>query len=300
MPTLHPMLDSILITGAGGMLAKALQLKLAARGVASTCLARAELDVTDESSLRAAIAVCRPRVILNCAAYTKVDLAETETDRADAINGRAVGLLARLAGEFDATLVHFSTDYVFDGTIDRPLRPTDTVGPRSAYGRSKLLGEMLLQQNAPARWLILRTAWLYGPGGPNFAATMIKAARAGKPLKVVADQHGSPTFTHDLADATLDLLERGAESGIYHATNGGRTTWFDFTRAILDEFELATELSPTTTAEWFKIKPDSAVRPSFSVLDLTKTETAMGRPMRPWRVALKAYREAVKSAGGVV
>jgi len=294
------MLQSVLITGAGGMLATALQSKLQARGAVATCLARSELDVTSEPDVRAALERCKPSVILNCAAYTKVDLAEKETDRANAINGDAVGLLARLARDAGATLVHYSTDYVFDGIVDRPQQPADPVGPRSAYGRSKLLGETRLQENAPPHWLILRTAWLYGPGGPNFAATMIKAARAGKPLKVVGDQHGSPTFTHDLADATLDLLDRGAASGIYHVTNSGRTTWFDFTRSILDEFKLSTDLSPTTTADWFKIKPDSAVRPAYSVLDLSKTEAALGRSMPSWQRGLSTYHAAIVAAGGVV
>lgn len=294
--------DSLLITGGGGMLAQAFQRALADRGAsaAARCLARRDLDVTDERALRAAFESCRPMVILNCAAYTKVDLAEKESDVANAINGDAVGLLARLAREYDAAVVHFSTDYVFDGSLDRPLRPDDTVGPRSAYGRSKLLGETALQASAPDRWLILRTAWLYGPGGPNFAATMIKAARAGKPLKVVADQHGSPTFTYDLANATLDLLDCDAASGIYHVTNSGRTTWFDFTRAILDEFKLSTDLAPTTTADWFKIKPDAAIRPSYSVLDLSKTESALGRSMRSWRDALSAYRVEIDRANGNV
>jgi dTDP-4-dehydrorhamnose reductase len=294
------MIQPVLITGGGGMLAKALQLKLAVRGVSASCLARSDLDVTNEAALGAVFERCRPKLVLHCAAYTKVDLAEKEPALANAINGEAVGLVARLARTYDAALVHYSTDYVFDGSIDRPQRPDDATGPRSAYGRSKLLGETLLQQHAPDKWFILRTAWLYGPGGPNFAATMIKAARAGKPLKVVADQHGSPTFTHDLADITLDLLASGAPSGIYHATNSGRTTWFDFTRAILAAFDLQTELAPTTTAEWNRIKPDAACRPAYSMLDLSKTEKAIKRPIRPWEQGLSAFRDTIVSTGGIV
>jgi dTDP-4-dehydrorhamnose reductase len=282
--------DSILITGGDGMLARALRLSFEHRGHACTSSARSYLDVTSDESVRDAFEACEPTLVLNCAAYTKVDQAEKEPDAADAVNGAAVGRLATMCREFGAALVHYSTDYVFPGDVDRPLMPDDAVGPKGAYGRSKLLGETLLRQNAPARWMILRTAWLYGPGGPNFVATMVKAARAGKPLKVVADQHGSPTFTYDLATVTLELLDAGAPNGVYHATNSGRTTWFDFTRVILDEFDLRAELSPTTSADWQKIRPDSAPRPAFSVLDLSKTETVLGRPMREWREGLHDYR----------
>lgn len=285
--------DSILITGGAGMLAGALQREFSARGHMAPCLPRAKLDIADLQSLAKAFDRCRPTLVLNCAAYTKVDLAEKEPDRADEINGRAVGRLARICRERGAALVHFSTDYVFEGSVDRPLKESDPVGPRSAYGRSKLLGETLLQDDAPEKWMILRTAWLYGPGGPNFAATMINAARAGKSLSVVADQHGAPTFTGDLSAACFDLLEKNATSGIYHVTNAGRTTWFDFTRAILDQFNLNAPLTPTTSAQWRTNRPDSALRPLYSVLDLSKTEKNLTRTMPSWQSGLARYHVAV-------
>jgi dTDP-4-dehydrorhamnose reductase len=187
-------------------------------------------------------------------------------------------------------LVHYSTDYVFDGTLRRPLRPDDPVGPQSAYGRSKLLGEQLLQRDAPDRWLIIRTAWLYGPGGANFPQAILNAARAGKPLTVVDDQVGSPTFTFDLAAATLELIDRGAPSGIWHVVNDGQTTWYDFAAAILEEFHIGgASLSRTSSAEWKRMRPNSAVRPAYSVLDITPFEQLTGHRTRPWRVALREY-----------
>jgi dTDP-4-dehydrorhamnose reductase len=195
-------------------------------------------------------------------------------------------------------LVHYSTDFVFDGSGTRPYRPDDPVRPLSAYGRSKLLGEKELQDHAPDRWLILRTAWLYGRNGPCFPRSMVTMARQGKPLKVVNDQVGSPTLTDDLAAATLDLLDAGA-SGIWHATNGGQTSWFEFTRAILDEFGLTTDLSPTTSAEWFKIRPNSAHRPAYSVLDVGPLEQKIRRTMPDWRDALRRYRHQVEAAGSL-
>jgi dTDP-4-dehydrorhamnose reductase len=291
----QPLYDRILLTGAGGMLAHAFKRSLAHRRLSFLAPTREEADITKPSALEELFSAQRPTLVLNCAAYTKVDLCEEQVDACDSVNGEGVGNLARLCEQHGAALVHFSTDYVFDGSVTRPLRPDDPVGPQSAYGRSKLLGEQLLERNAPPRWLIIRTAWLYGPNGPCFPQTMINAARAGKPLKVVNDQTGSPTFTYDLAEATLDLLDRNA-SGIWHLTNSGQTTWFDFTRAILDEFNLKTDLSPTTSGEWKKIKPNSATRPAYSVLDVSPYEQLVGKPMPDWRDALHRYRLALESA----
>jgi dTDP-4-dehydrorhamnose reductase len=268
--------DSILITGGGGMLAHAIVRSLERRGRTAVAPNRAALDITNANAVRAAFATHKPTLV---------------------INGHAVGTLARAAREHGAVLVHYSTDFVFDGAGTRPYRSDDPVGPISAYGRSKLLGERELQAHAPDRWLVLRTAWLYGRNGPCFPRTMVNAARAGKPLKVVADQTGSPTLTDDLAEVTFDLLDRGA-SGVWHATNAGNTTWYGFTEAILKEFDLRerTSLAPTTTADWFRIKPDSAPRPAYSVLDVEPIAGLLGRPMRPWREALRDYRQQVEAA----
>ena len=282
--------DSILITGGRGMLAHALAATLLKGGRDPFLAPRADCDVADAAQVDRLFARRRPTLVLNCAAYTKVDLAEKDEAQANRCNGHGPAVLAEACRRSGAALVHVSTDYVFDGRSTRPWRADDPVNPQGAYGRSKLLGERAIQSNPPPRWLILRTAWLYGPNGPNFVQTMLNAARAGKPLKVVNDQAGSPTYTFDLAEATLDLLDTGA-SGIYHVTNSGQTTWFDFARSIFQEWGLTPELAPITTADWQRMKPDSANRPAYSVLDLQPLERMLGRPMRPWRDALRAYRE---------
>lgn len=282
----------ILITGAGGMLAQALAASLRNRGRRHVLVSRAALDVALEDDVRRAFDKYQPAVVLNCAAYTKVDACEEQEDLANSINGTGVENLARAARDHGSRLIHYSTDFVFDGASTRPYRPDDPVNPLSAYGRSKRLGERAIQAINPPGWLIVRTAWLYGPGGPCFPQTMVNAARAGKPLKVVDDQIGSPTFTHDLADATLDLLDRDAE-GIWHVTNSGSVSWHGFTAAILEEFGLSAELSPTTSAEWKQLRPASAPRPTYSVLDVEPFARLTGKPMPPWREALGRYRAAL-------
>ena len=284
--------DSVLITGGRGMLAHAFQSVLSKRGLQAQVLGRSDCDVASAEQVAAAFERAKPTLLINCGAYTKVDLAEKETDQANAANAVGPGVLAGACRRHGAALVHFSTDYVFDGSTRRPLRPDDPVGPQSAYGRSKLLGERAIQASPPPRWLIARTAWLYGPNGPNFVQTMVNVARAGKPLKVVNDQAGCPTYTFDLAAATLDLLDRGA-SGVWHVSNAGETTWFDFARAIFEEWGLTPDLQPTSSAEWKATKPDSAVRPGYSVFDLSPLQERLGRPMRPWRDALRDYHAVV-------
>ena len=286
----------IVITGGGGMLASALLRTLSSRSRSAVALKRADCDIADPASVTAMFEKHRPTLLLNCAAHTKVDLCEQQRELADTINGHAVGTLADLSRRFGTALVHYSTDFVFDGRSQRPYRSDDPTGPLSAYGRSKLLGEQKLQATPPDRWLILRTAWLYGRGGPCFPRTMVTLARQGKPLKVVSDQTGSPTLTDDLASATFGLLDSGA-AGIWHVSNAGQTTWFDFTAAILEQFELKTDLSSTTSADWFKIRPESAVRPGYSVLDTEPLSQKMGHPMRHWREALREYHRQVERDG---
>jgi dTDP-4-dehydrorhamnose reductase len=280
--------DSILVTGGNGMLALALRKRLPAAHFAD----KNSLDIADENSVRNFFARFKPRILINCAAYTKVDQAEQEKKLANQINGNAVGTLAKICREQGTMLVHFSTDYVFDSPLRRPLRVDDPLSPRSAYGQSKLLGEQLLQQNAPPDWLIIRTAWLYGPGGPSFPQTILSAARAAKPLAVVDDQVGSPTFSDDLADATLQLLDRNAR-GIFHVANDGQTSWHDFAAAILEEFAVPAKLSRSTSEQWKSQRPISAIRPFYSVLDLSKFQAQTGHRPPPWRDALKRYHLAV-------
>lgn len=289
--------DSIVITGGRGMLARAVQDALAARDLRAVALDRSAVDVTSEADVRRLFADHKPTLLINCAAHTKVDLCEDEQEKANAINGRAVGLLAAAARERGTFLVHYSTDFVFDGAATRPYRADDPVRPLSAYGRSKLLGEQQLQANVPARWLILRTAWLYGRCGASFPRTIVERGRQGAPLKVVNDQVGGPTYTPDLAQATLELLDRG-QTGIWHLSNSGSTNWFEFARAALEEFGVSAEVAPISTADWVKARPKQATRPAYSVLDVEPFARAVGRPMRPWREGLRDFRRAVEAAGG--
>jgi dTDP-4-dehydrorhamnose reductase len=281
--------DSILIVGDRGMLAGAIKRQLEARGRSFAGVDLPDCDITSSESVDAALQTHRPSLVINCAAFTNVDGCETKTDLANAVNGQGVGHLAMACRAHHAGLVHFSTDYVFDGSLQRPLRPDDPVGPQSAYGKSKLLGEELLREHSPSKWLIIRTAWLYGPGGPNFPTAILNAARAGKPLRVVSDQRGSPTFTFDLAEATLNLLDRDAASGIWHITNSGETTWNQFAEATLKEFGVDAKVEPITSADWAAMKPGSAVRPSYSVLDTSPYTNLVGRPMPDWRDALRRF-----------
>ena len=280
----------VLVIGSKGMLASAVTAKLRERGITNiTGVDVDTCDITVPASVENTFNSARPNLVINCAAFTNVDACETKTDLANAVNGTGVGNIAKACKAHEATLVHYSTDYVFDGTVRRPLRTDDPTGPVSAYGKSKLLGETLLQQNAPKRWLILRTAWLYGPNGPNFVNTMVNAARAGKPLRVVADQFGCPTFTHDLADATLNLLSKSA-AGIWHISNAGETNWCDFAKAILREFSIDHPVEGITSDDWKKIKPDSATRPFYSVFDVSPYAKLIGKPLPPWQDALHRYR----------
>ncbi len=287
--------DSIVVTGGGGMLAHALGHALRARGLQPTLLTHGQCDITQEDHLRKLFDL-RPTLLLNCAAFTKVDQCEQEPQRADAINGRAVGALARLCQLHQTQLVHISTDFVFDGKSNRPYRPTDPVNPLSAYGRSKLLGETELQKHAPENWLIVRTAWVYGRHGTNFPRTMITAARAGKPLNVVNDQFGSPTYTVDLAQGILTLLDRRAQ-GIFHLTNSGQTNWQAFAQAALAEFGIQHLVTGITTQQWQQIRPDSAHRPGYSALDTSAYQRIAGTSMRSWRQALSDFRCEVEAAG---
>lgn len=288
--------DSILITGAGGMLGHALADLLRARGLNPVTLDRASLDIANPDALAKVFADHKPTLLLNAAAHTKVDLCEQEKDLADAINGYAVGRMAEGSKKFGTKLVHVSTDFVFDGSGTRPYRVDDPVNPVSAYGKSKLLGETELQKHSPPDALIVRTAWVYGRHGANFPRTMVAAARAGKPLKVVADQIGSPTYAPDLAAAILDLVDRNAR-GVFNATNAGQTSWHGFAVATMQAFGIATDVVPLTSADWAKIRPNSAHRPAYSVLDLSPLEKAIARPMRSWQDALTDYKFAVDQHG---
>lgn len=286
-----------LIVGCRGMLAHTVADVLTRRGVAAAGVDLHDCDITCPDQVKTAFDRIQPTVVFNCAAYTRVDACEDEEPKAAAINGDAVGHLARASASRGAKFIHISTDFVFDGTSQRPYRPDDAPRPLSAYGRTKLLGETLLQEVNPRDWAILRTAWLYGPRGASFPRTMVERGRAHQPLRVVNDQWGCPTYTQDLAEAMVDV-GLGDATGIFHATNSQPTNWYDFAAETLRQFGIQTDLSPTTTAEYLKARPKQAIRPMYSVLDCSSLEKAIGRPMRPWPVALADFAKAVTANGG--
>ncbi len=288
--------DSIVITGAGGMLGHAMADALGNRGLRPVLLDRKACDLADPAAVLC-VFEHKPTLVINCAAHTKVDLCEQEPDLADRVNGTAVGEIAAQCQQTGAALIHVSTDFVFNGSGTAPYAVDQPTGPLSAYGRSKLLGETELQKNAPAKWLIIRTAWVFGRHGANFPRTMVTVAKAGKPLSVVNDQIGSPTYTIDLAKGILTLLDERAANGIYHFTNAGETNWQAFAQAAVAEFGVDHPVAGITSADWAKVKPNAAHRPSYSVLDLTPYEKATGKPPRPWQEALAAYRREVEAFG---
>ncbi|MQY04010.1 dTDP-4-dehydrorhamnose reductase [Actinomadura macrotermitis] len=265
-----------MVTGAGGMLGTELVGRLRARGADVVALDRAELDLLDPGAVREALARHRPEVIVNCAAWTAVDDAEADEDAALAVNGTAVAALA----DCDARLVQISTDYVFDGTATEPYAEDAPVAPVNAYGRTKLAGELAAKDG-----YIVRTAWLYGAHGPNFVRTMMRLAAERDTVEVVDDQLGQPTWTGDLAEQVIALGLSGAPPGVYHGTNGGRTSWYGLAREVFALLGLDPERVRPTSSEKF---PRPAPRPAFSVLGHDRWAAAGLAPMRDWREALHA------------
>jgi len=270
---------TILITGANGMLGRDLQSVLADRAV--TALARDDLDVTDRNAVEAAVA--GHNVVINCAAYTRVDDAETNERAAFAVNATGAGYLAEAAALHGAKLIQLSTDYVFDGTATTPYPENAQRHPVSAYGRTKAEGERLALELNPDGTCILRTAWLYGAHGPNFAKTMVRLAATNNTVNVVDDQQGQPTWTRDVAGQIAAMLDANIPPGIYHATNAGHTTWFEFAREIFRHAGLDPErILPIPSAQF----PRPAPRPAYSVLGHDAWGAVGLAPMRNWVDAL--------------
>jgi dTDP-4-dehydrorhamnose reductase len=267
------------VTGAAGMLGADLRRVLDGREV--TALGRTDLDITDATAVREAVAGAD--VVINAAAYTKVDDAETDEAAAFAVNATGAGMLADAAADAGARFVHVSTDYVFDGAATSPYAEDTARAPVGAYGRTKAAGEELVLRH-PDTYLV-RTAWLYGADGFNFARTMLRLAGERETVSVVTDQVGQPTWSRDLAAAILRLLDAEAPFGNYHATNAGSASWFDFARAIFEDSGLdPARVLPTDGAAFVRPAP----RPSYSVLGHAAWAAAGLEAPRPWRDALRA------------
>jgi dTDP-4-dehydrorhamnose reductase len=270
----------ILITGGNGQLGRA----LARRGGAFELVSRDidRLDITDPAQVAAA--VVEVDAVINTAAYTAVDKAETDRERAFAVNARGAEIVARACSERGVRLLHVSTDYVFDGTATRPYREDDPIAPIGVYGSSKAEGERAVKD---AGGTIVRTSWLFGEGGPSFVHTMLRLARERAVLRVVADQRGCPTWTDDLADALLALAGRASLESTYHYCNAEPTTWHELATAIVGEARrhgpLACErVEAISTAEY----PTPAKRPAYSVLDTARVSATLGVVPPSWRVGL--------------
>jgi dTDP-4-dehydrorhamnose reductase len=273
---------NILITGSGGMLGQVLSPCLRTRGHKVFDYAKEKLDVTNFKQVQSTLSsIDRLELVIHCAAYTKVDLAESESKLAYLVNGYGTENLAIICNKLGIPLLYPSTDYVFDGEQDKPYTTWDFPHPLSIYGKSKLAGEIAVQRHLD-RFYIVRTSWLYGPHGKNFVETILSMAGQGNPLKIVCDQIGSPTYTLSLSDMIADLIET-ERWGIYHATDDGVTNWFEFAREITKD--LAVEITPIATGEM----PRPATRPKYSVLDKTILISTIGRQLPTWQNSLHSY-----------
>jgi dTDP-4-dehydrorhamnose reductase len=262
------------------MLGRAWQHVLDAAGASYARVERPRIDLSDPSTINQAIPD-EAETVINCAAWTDVDGAEAQEQEATQINGHGVGHLARRCAQIDATLIHYSTDYVFNGQAPAPYHPAQPREPLNAYGRSKAEGERQIEQSG-APYLLIRTSWLYGPWGKNFVGTMRRLMQEKTQLRVVNDQRGRPTDCQHLARTSWQLLQREAR-GTWHVTDGGECTWFDFACAIRDHLDADCRVDPCTSDEF----PRPAKRPAYSVLNIEATEQAIG-PMPQWRDNVKS------------
>jgi dTDP-4-dehydrorhamnose reductase len=277
----------LLITGAGGMLGGDVAAVARGRGHEVVALTHSELDITATTALGALLGAERPDAVVNCAAWTDVDGAESHEDAALALNADGAGQLAKAASAHGAQLLHLSTDYVFDGTASSPYRESDEPAPRSAYGRTKLAGEGAVLAADPGH-AVVRTAWLFGARGKNFVATMLAAAAGGREeVAVVTDQVGCPTFTGHLAAALIDVAERRT-GGIQHIAGAGQCSWYEFTLEIFSQADVRCRVRPVLSDEF----PRPAPRPAWSVLESERPEVPR---LAPWQDGLAAYLAEVRT-----
>ena len=263
------------LIGADGMLGRAWEELLQARGVEHVATTIEDLDITDAAAV-AKVVTPGVKWVVNCAAYTLVDAAEEHEALANEVNGYAVGRMAERCKEVGAKLLHYSTDYVFDGTATKPYRTDHPRSPVNAYGRSKALGEELLEKSG-VEYLLVRGSWLYAPWGQNFVLTMRDLAKSRDRLRVVDDQRGRPTDSRRLAEVSLELAEAG-HRGTFHVTDGGECTWYELASLVAKIVNPDCVVEPCTSEEF----PRPAPRPAYSVLDVSATEEAVG-PLIPWQ-----------------
>jgi dTDP-4-dehydrorhamnose reductase len=286
-----PRHGTILVVGKAGQVARCLHATAQEQGIPLISIGRPELDIGDASSIGHAIRDTAPAAIINAAAYTAVDKAEAEADEAYRVNCAGAGLLAKAAADQNIPFIHISTDYVFDGGGSTPYRENEPASPLGVYGHSKRDGEVEVMAAYPGA-VVVRTSWVYSAFGTNFLKTMMRLAETHPVVRVVNDQHGSPTSAHELAPALLQVASRLSSSGasnrggIYHLTADGQTTWFGFAEAIFDALKSrggrAPEAIPIPTTDYLT----PATRPAYSVLDCTRMERVFGVRLPPWRQSL--------------
>ncbi|WHX99992.1 dTDP-4-dehydrorhamnose reductase [Neobacillus sp. DY30] len=275
----------VVVTGAAGQLGKDVLLELEKKNHQAFGADRQQLDITVENDVLTYISELKPDVILHCAAYTNVDAAEENEDAAYAVNAAGTEYLAKAAKQIGAKMLYVSTDYVFDGSANEPYEVDEPTKPLGAYGRTKLAGEQLLQKHLDA-FFIVRTAWVFGIHGNNFVKTMIRLGKERGEVGVVHDQVGSPTYTVDLAQFMVELMETD-KYGVYHATNSGICSWYEFAVEIFKQAEMDVMVNPLTTDQF----PRPAARPKYSVLSKKRIEQEDLKPLRDWKEALSAYLE---------
>ncbi len=284
-------MDRILITGANGQLGS--ELKVASSSYGSAYFAytdREELDITNADAVSEFLKNGNFNYLINCAAYTAVDKAETDRETAFAINALAAGILAKACHRANIKFVHVSTDFIFDGTLARPLVEDDTANPLSVYGATKLEGELVTLSNNPEA-LILRTSWVYSSFGNNFVKTILKLCKERESLGIIFDQIGTPTYAKDLAEAILAItIGKEWTPGVYHYSNEGVASWYDFAIAIRDNAGLKTKINPIETSQY----PTPAVRPKYSVLNKKKFKDTFKVEIPYWKDSLNNCMQLMK------
>ncbi|MEK4716772.1 dTDP-4-dehydrorhamnose reductase [Priestia sp. FSL W8-0524] len=277
------MSQKVLITGANGQLGKELVELFTEKGFEVYGFGRDKMDITNQAQVEEIISAVKPNIVLHSAAHTKVDLAESEPEQAYLINAYGTRNVAVAAEAVGAKLVYVSTDYVFDGTNDEPYNEFSPTSPLGVYGKSKLAGEQFVR-DLHSRFFIVRTSWVYGKHGNNFVKTMLKLGKEKEELSVVADQIGCPTYTLDLANSILALVDT-RKYGVYHISNGGSCSWYEFAKAIFEETQINVKLKPCTTEDF----PRPAARPAYSVFKHMSLKMNGFEEPRHWKSGLRHF-----------
>jgi|TARA_R110000851_G_scaffold112921_3_gene237317 dTDP-4-dehydrorhamnose reductase len=271
---------SCIVSGMNGQLGRDVRANVSHNGLVSCD--RLILDITNEKSLRNWFGHISPDYFLNCAAYTQVDHAEEDQDKCNQINGDCLKFICELCNEFNVTLIHISTDYVFDGEKTTPYLETDETNPQGVYGESKLKGEQIIQDNCE-KYVILRTSWLYSKVGNNFVNTMLRLSEDRDEINVVSDQYGSPTWVREVSKVIQKILDNPTENGIYHISNEGNCSWSEFAEEIFRLKGIDTKVNPIGTKDYKTL----AKRPKYSVLDCNKIKTELNIDIPNWKESLK-------------